>query len=90
MVDGSPSNIDVGTNTDAALFRIKDPLAVTSMQRDSYDTPIEVIPLEAGMRVQKVGRTTGLTTGIVRAKGTGPHSVSYRHAERALSKIVYF
>lgn len=55
--------------TDAALAKVIDRNAVTSWQGDStgYDTPTSIIDPSAGLRVKKVGRTTGLTTGTVEA-----------------------
>lgn len=50
---------------DSGLFKIRDEAAVSSMQGDVYDTPTEVRALTDDMAVEKVGRTTGHTTGKV-------------------------
>jgi len=54
--------------TDAALGRVDRPEMVTSMQGTFYDTPgATAAPLD-GVRVMKVGRTTGLTHGVVESR----------------------
>lgn len=54
--------------TDAALARVTDARSVSSMQGNWYDTPSTVSPPMAGMKVRKVGRTTGHTFGWVESK----------------------
>lgn len=90
FVDGLDQNVAVDQNIDAALFRIKEPGAVSSMQRDVYDTPNMTMPIAAGMTVQKVGRTTGMTQGLVRAQSSGPDPVDYVVDEIDIRKTVYF
>jgi hypothetical protein len=70
-VSGSPENVSVTDNLDAAVFRIKDSGQVTSMQRSHYDTPAGVKDPVVGIAVEKVGRTTGWTKGVVVAKSVG-------------------
>jgi hypothetical protein len=77
MVPGAPDNIDIATNSDAALIKIADASNVSSFQGSFYDTPQAVTPLMPGMIVQKVGRTTGLTSGVVIAQIAGAHPVCY-------------
>ncbi|PWS37131.1 hypothetical protein DFH01_09695 [Falsiroseomonas bella] len=51
---------------DVAIFTINDENLVTSWQGDKqYDTPAAVVPPAAQMRLKKVGRTSGLTSGRV-------------------------
>lgn len=88
--DGHPENIPIEANLDAAIFVIRDESRVSSMQGEFYDTPASVAPLEVGMRVQKVGRTTGLTTGEVVAVAGGPAPVSYEVKEYGVKKNVFF
>jgi hypothetical protein len=56
---------------DAAIAKVEDPDLVSSWQGDDtngYDTPSSVAPLASDLRVKKVGRTTGLTTGVVESR----------------------
>lgn len=68
---GIPDNVDVSANIDAAIFRLKDFNAVSSMQRGLYDTPITTMPPVPGMAVRKAGRTTGDTSGQIVAQAVG-------------------
>src|SRR5690349_4929559 len=78
MRQGESGTIDHFENTDAALFEIADLDLVSSMQGAAYDTPDEVAdPLE-DMIVEKVGRTTGHTSGVIESELTGPLAVSYK------------
>lgn len=93
MVHGAPDNPNVhpGQNTDAALFKIIDQSKVTSMQKDgAYDTPSAVAKIVPGMKVKKVGRTTGITEGIVRAQVSGPHAVRYKMPELEVDLTVFY
>jgi hypothetical protein len=77
MVQGFPGMVNIADNTDAALFAIEDPRRVSSMQGDVYDTPSAVADPEVDMVVEKVGRTTGHTVGVVEAAMAGEFPVSY-------------
>ncbi len=52
-------------NNDAALFRVLNPTTVTSWQRSAYDTPIKTLTPASGMKIEKVGRTTGVRTNTL-------------------------
>lgn len=90
MTPGVPGNVNVANNTDAAIFRLKDPMLVTSMQRGAYDTPSAAMMIAPGMEVEKVGRTTGHTQGIVRGRSGGPHPVYYAIEAIDVRQVVYF
>jgi hypothetical protein len=93
MVHGTPDNPNVrpDQNTDAALFKIRDPALVTSMQKDgSYDTPAAIGPIAPGMVVTKVGRTTGRTGGTVRVQVSGAMPVRYKMAELEIDMAVFY
>lgn len=85
MADGTPNNVNVAENSDAAIFKIRDRGLVTSMQRSTYDTPSKVATLRTGMTVEKVGRTTGHTTGRVTARPVSPQPIGYTG-----NRIIYF
>ncbi|XBQ14991.1 MAG: hypothetical protein ABL308_08450 [Oceanicaulis sp.] len=87
---GSPDHVNVSANTDAAIFRIRDEARVSSMQGNFYDTPASVMDPTCSMRVTKVGRSTGLTRGIIRAKTVGAEAVAYAVAEFDMKDVVYF
>lgn len=78
MRPGSPSIVDPADNTDAALFEIVDPKAVSSFQGEEYDTPIHVEDPMEGMQVEKVGRTTGHTQGVIESELVGGLPVAYK------------
>ncbi|MDR1142547.1 MAG: S1 family peptidase, partial [Planctomycetaceae bacterium] len=68
------------TSLDAAVAEI-DPDVVTSWQgseNDGYDTPNVYITPCPGMLVKKIGRTTGLTLGIIEAEVPGPWCLEYK------------
>ncbi len=78
LVPGDPSSVALWReNTDAAVFRIADPAAVSSRQGDAFDTPTAVAAPEEDAPVAKVGRSTGLTTGIVESRIVGPQRIDY-------------
>ena len=68
FIDGLPDVVNAEKNLDAAIFEIANEDRVSSMQRSHYDTPTKCIPLEIDMDVEKVGRTTGKTSGKVIAE----------------------
>lgn len=74
---GTPDNVNVAQNSDAALIQLADVSRVSSMQGDIYDTPAVCIDLRENITVQKVGRTTGVTTGVVVGQMLGCMSVNY-------------
>lgn len=78
MVGGVPDNVDVTQNRDAALIKITDEALVTSFQGNQYDTPAVVSPMTPGQQVEKVGRTTGHTHGVVVGQLVGPFPVTYQ------------
>jgi len=80
-VSGSPDNVDVSENLDAAIFKIKDADLISSMQRASWDTPATVAEPVVGATVEKIGRTTGRTTGRIKMKSVGcePIAMSVPH-----------
>jgi hypothetical protein len=63
---GDPSFVPCST-ADLAIARVEDEDLVSSWQgsRDGYDTPTKTADPSFGLEVQKVGRTTGLTSGRV-------------------------
>jgi hypothetical protein len=88
--DGIPENIAIGDNCDVSVFRILDPARVSSMQGAAFDTPSVVKDPAPPMRVEKVGRTTGYTTGTVVAQSASPVSVQYVVNEYGVRKTVWF
>ena len=90
MIAGDPSSVDHALNSDAALFEITDLSRVSSMQRTSYDTPVSVMDMVPGMHIQKVGRTTGMTNGIVLGELVGAASVNYSASQYGFAGSVYF
>ena len=88
--DGIPENIEVSSNCDAACFEIIDGDKVSSFQGDRYDTPATVGEPRPGMKVMKVGRTTGYTEGVVVAQAVSPVPVGYAVAEYGVKKTVFF
>lgn len=90
MVNGSPATVPVSGNLDAAVMRIVDDSKVSAMQGGVYPTPATVAPLADGMAVEKIGRTTGHTLGIVTGKVAGYQSVSYVVPELQQQFNVFF
>lgn len=77
MVQGKPDNVNIATNSDAALIRIASEHLVSSYQGNLFDTPTGTFELLAGQTVEKVGRTTGYTKGEVLGEVIGPHPIGY-------------
>lgn len=90
MAIGDPSSVDTTRNQDAAIFTIVNPDAVSSMQRDAYDTPTVIGDIVPGMQVEKAGRTSGFTRGTVLSEIVGPFSVNYKIDEYGFSGAIYF
>ena len=88
--DGIPENIAIDVNWDVSIFRLTDPDRVTSMQGTAFDTPHAVVSPVPSMRVQKVGRTTGLTSGTIVAQSASPVPVQYQVSEYGVRKNVFF
>jgi hypothetical protein len=87
---GSPTNIDPTSNFDAAIFKIANQLSLSSYQRDVYDTPSITAAPVPNMAVEKVGRTTGHTSGIITAQVHGPRPIQLVSARHQYSAAVYF
>ena len=88
LASGDPRQVPL-QDIDAALFSVVDPGLVSSMQGEGlYDTPDDVADPVGGMVVKKVGRTTGLTIGLVKGVFLTPLGIPYE-AERFRS-TVYF
>jgi hypothetical protein len=88
--DGIPENVDITQNCDTAIFRISNPDRISSYQGRHCDTPAMVTEPVAGMKVEKVGRTTGLTTGRILAVSVTPVPVNYRIPEYGITKVAFF
>jgi hypothetical protein len=90
FIDGIPEIVGATDNLDAALFKIADGDAVSSMQRDAYDTPANTMPLAVTMEVQKVGRTSGRTSGVVIAEMIPLHPIRYDVDMIKVGKLIWF
>ena len=88
--DGIPENIDISENSDVSLFTFSNADTVSSMQGNKFDTPIAGAYPVGGMKVGKVGRTTGFTTGMVVGQSASSVPVSYAVNEYGVKKTVYF
>lgn len=85
---GDPQQIAL-QEIDGAIFEITEPDKVTSIQGNgAYDTPAVTMPMSAGMRVKKVGRTTGLRLGSVLGETVIPISIPYKSSR--FQSMVYF
>jgi hypothetical protein len=90
MLMGDPSSVDATQNSDAALFTLLQNAPVSSMQRNHYDTPANSLDLAAGMQVEKVGRSSDRTTGVVHAEVIGALPIVYAAPQYQFSGHVYF
>jgi hypothetical protein len=90
MVPGSPTNVDIAANSDAAVFAIRQPDSVSSHQAGHYDTPAIVADPKGGMLIEKIGRTTGHTTGRILGMSPTPQGVSYQMSAVGGNATVYF
>lgn len=90
MIAGAPDNVPHVLNLDAAIFSLADPELVSSYQGAAYDTPVEVGDLVPGLTVEKVGRTTGHTTGSVISRIYGAHGVNYGAPQYGFNGVVFF
>jgi hypothetical protein len=90
MIAGTPDNVDVSKNNDAAIFRIADASEITSFQGEAYDTPAQADDIKSGQIVEKVGRTTGHTKGTVLGEMNGPVAIPYQAQIYGFSGRVFF
>lgn len=90
MHHGSVGNINIAANTDAAIFGIRNIADVTSMQGTHFDTPVAVADPSEGMRVAKVGRTTGLTRGQIVSRELRPVGVGYHAQSHGFNSQIWF
>lgn len=90
MMVGTPDNTNPSNNQDAAIFKIADDSRVTSYQGSFYDTPSTTMTIQAGLQVEKVGRTTAHTSGLVIGQLYGAMSVFYDMEIHAFKGRVYF
>lgn len=77
MMVGTPDNTNASNNLDAAIFKIAEDTRVTSFQGSFYDTPTTIMAIQSGLQVEKVGRTTGHTRGLVVGQYYGGMSIFY-------------
>ncbi|VVP25156.1 hypothetical protein PS876_04040 [Pseudomonas fluorescens] len=87
---GSLGNVDIATNLDAAVFRINNPIQVSSMQGEAFDTPLAVLDPVEGMRVEKVGRTTRHTKGLIVGRELRPLNVAYQAQSYGFNGVIRF
>jgi hypothetical protein len=77
LESGDPNQVSK-QELDAAIFNISNSDVLSSYQGPRfYDTPAATANPFAGMRVKKVGRTTGLTFGTVLGPFVSPFSLPY-------------
>jgi hypothetical protein len=87
---GSVGNVDIASNTDAALFSIRNIGDISSMQGDAFDTPIAIADPVEGMRVEKVGRTTRHTKGLIVSRSLRPYGINYAAQSYGFSGTIWF
>ena len=87
---GTGGNVDITKNSDAAIFSIKDEKKVSSSQGGVFDTPKSVVYPTPGMVVEKFGRTTGHTHGVIDGIAHGPLPVYAQSAANSFSACVFF
>ncbi len=90
MHHGTVGNINIAQNTDAAIFLIRNTDDVSSMQGNSYDTPVTIADPMEGMRVAKVGRTTGATRGQIVSRELRPVGVNYHAPRHGFTSLMWF
>jgi len=75
---------------DVALAEVTDQKLLTSWQggSDGFDTPGTAALPRSGLKVKKVGRTTGLTTGTVESLLNTPFAIPYK--SRFFTATVWF
>lgn len=81
LVAGDPRVVGKQRNLDAALFRISDLNSVSSFQGKLYDTPTKCYELseddEGILEIEKVGRSTGHTEGVVQSQINGAMEIVF-------------
>lgn len=77
LIPGTPDNVNIFENRDAAIFKIANADWVSSMQGALYDTPSTIAAIQPGQAIEKVGRTTGHTKGTVICQMVGAFSCNY-------------
>ncbi|AYL16398.1 hypothetical protein D9N00_19140 [Pseudomonas syringae pv. actinidiae] len=87
---GSVGNVDIASNTDAALLLIGDTAYVSSMQGGSFDTPLIIADPIEGMKVEKVGRTTRHTRGQIVSRSLRPAGITYEAKSYGFSGTIWF
>ncbi|AQR61635.1 hypothetical protein BZG35_08210 [Brevundimonas sp. LM2] len=78
FVAGDPATVPPHLNTDAAIFKLIKPDEISSWQGDFYDTPAEVGDPIEDAEIEKVGRSTRRTKGVIESELAGSHPVSYK------------
>jgi hypothetical protein len=74
--------------SDAAVARVTSPKLITSWQGDFFDTPTSLMTPSEGLVVEKVGRTTGHTKGVVESRIIAMMPVPYK--DRRFSAVVNY
>jgi len=78
FLQGDPSAIRAyKNNSDTAVFKILHPDQLTSWQGHAYDTPTVIEDPEEDAPVEKVGRSTHHTKGIIESQLVGPLRMDY-------------
>ncbi len=91
MKVGSLGNVDIVSNLDGAIFLIaNNGGSVSSMQGEAFDTPLQVLDPVEGMRVEKVGRTTRHTKGLIVGKELRPLGVTYQAPSYGFNGVIRF
>ncbi|WP_336274150.1 hypothetical protein [Vreelandella indica] len=88
ILSGDPGQIHL-QELDVAIFDVTKPELLSSMQGEGlYDTPAEVADPESNLRVKKVGRTTGLRTGVILGRVSTTLSIPYKSSK--FNSLVHF
>lgn len=90
MMLGTPENTNAANNIDAAIFKLKDNARVSSYQGTVYDTPANAVAVLSSMNVEKVGRTTGHTKGVVIGQYHGGVPIHYDMEMHEFKGRVFF
>jgi hypothetical protein len=78
FIQGDPSSVPTYLdNEDSAVFEILDADRVSSWQGLEYDTPGLAAEPEEDAPVEKVGRTTRHTNGVIESRLVGPQRIDY-------------